>query len=75
MATRSDVSVLTDSHDCQGMQDVDGDKRLIVQTAAKLFQDFQQVQQKNNEYPDLFKNVQDYIDFQASSWTYESIFI
>ena len=39
MLTRNDESILRDSHDCQEIQEVDREKRLIFKTAAKLFQE------------------------------------
>ena len=34
--TRNDGSILRDCHDCQEMHNVDEEKRLVIQTAAKL---------------------------------------
>ena len=37
MLTRNHESTLRDSHYCQEMQDVDEEKGLLIQTAAKYF--------------------------------------
>ena len=39
LLTRKDESILRDSHDRQEIQDVDEEKRLVIQTGAKLFQE------------------------------------
>ena len=53
----SQESILRDTHDCQEMQD----------SCETISRDFHPVQQKSNEYPDLFENVQGHLDFPSSS--------